>query len=223
MKKKAIIFGSTGLVGGCCLRQLLDDDRYGSIVSFARRNAGLSHPKLTEQVIDFDRPDSWKKLVTGDEIYTCLGTTIKKAGSKDNQYRVDYTYQYEALKIAAGNGVKRMGIVSAAGADPSSRIFYSRIKGELDRDIQELPFLEITIIRPSILMGERREKRPAESAGIVLGKIATRIIPPLKKYRPIHGEIVARALINGVNRAGGARVLIARLEDVFALADGNHH
>ena len=106
-KKTAIVIGATGLVGEQLVRQLLEDDRYGTVKVFHRRTTGISHPKLVETVIDFDSPEEWKHLITGDELYSALGTTLKAAGSKEAQYKVDYEYQFQVAKIARENDVPR--------------------------------------------------------------------------------------------------------------------
>ncbi len=195
MKQGALIVGATGLVGGHLLRLLLDDDRYEEVKIFVRRATGITHPKLLERIVDFEDRGPWKEFLSGDVLFSCLGTTIKKAGTKEKQYRVDYTYQYETAAAAADNGVATYVLISSSGADSHSRIFYTRMKGELDRDVKQLPFQTIRILKPSVLVGERREKRPGEAAAIVLGKIVATLIPPLRKYRPIPAEVVARAMI----------------------------
>ena len=134
------------------------------------------------------------KLV-GDELYSALGTTIKKAGSKEAQYKIDFTYQYEVAKAAAKNGVKKYLLVSSAGANYKSGNFYLRIKGSLDEKVQQLNFEKIRIFRPSILVGLRSEKRLGESIGIKIAGTITKIIPALKKYRPIKASQVAEAMI----------------------------
>lgn len=194
---KAILIGATGLVGSNVLQLLLDDNRYDAVLVFHRRPTGFSHPKLKEHIIDFDEPEKWKHLVTGDHLFSTLGTTIKKAGSKEAQYKIDYTYQYEVAKAAAVNGVAGYALVSSLGANADSSSFYTRIKGELDKAVQELEFENILIVRPSFLDGDRNEFRLGERIGVVLAKIACKI-PGLKKYHPIKAEIVAKAVIQGL-------------------------
>ena len=123
---KAIILGPTGLVGAKLLDLLLADKRFDKVLIFTRRHTGKTHPKLEEQVIDFDHTVSWAPLVSGDVLFSAFGTTLKKAGSKDAQYKIDYTYQYEFAKAAAANGVKTYVLVSAAYSSSKSKIFYSR-------------------------------------------------------------------------------------------------
>jgi len=219
MKKRALVLGATGLVGGHLVRLLLDDDRYERVTVFLRRSTRISNPKLTEHAVDFDSPNTWKEYLQGDELFSCLGTTIKKAGSKDAQYRIDYTYQYATAKTAADNGIATYVLVSSSGADPRSRIFYSRMKGELDRDVKELPFRTVAILKPSVLMGERAEKRSGESIGVFLGNILIPLIPPLRKYRPIPAKTVAQAMIRAANTPDAPAIAEYELEEIFTLAD----
>lgn len=203
------------MVGSEVLNLLLTDDRYSKVKVFHRRSTGISHPKLEEHVIDFDAMDDWKHLLTGDELYSALGTTIRKAGSQERQYTIDFTYQYETAKAAAENGIKKYSLVSSAGADFKSRVFYSRLKGELDEAVRELPFDVITILRPSILDGKRSEHRPGESIGMFFARIFTKL-PGLKKYRPIPGKTVAQAMINSLHKCTPG-YHIFELDEIFYL------
>jgi uncharacterized protein YbjT (DUF2867 family) len=215
MNKTAIIIGATGLVGSEVLKLLLSDDRYTKIKVFHRRSTGIKHPKLEEHIVEFDQIEEWKHTLTGDELYSALGTTIKKAGSQERQYTIDYTYQFETAKAAAENGVKNYSLVSSAGADHQSKVFYSRLKGELDTDVKDLPFEVITIMRPSILAGERSESRPGESIGKFFMKFLTKI-PGLKKYRPISGQTVAQGMINSLQKCPPG-YHIFELDEIFYL------
>lgn len=193
--KTAIVIGATGLVGNELTRLLLKDSRIGQVKIFVRRKTGLSHSKLEEHVVDFNLPDEWKKLVTGDVLYSALGTTLKAAGSKEAQYTVDHAYQFNTAKAAAVNGVQKYVLVSAGGASANSKIFYSRMKGELERDIRKLPFETIHIIRPGMLKGHRANTRTGEIiGGAVLGLVSR--LPSLKALQPIEGHEVAKAMIN---------------------------
>lgn len=218
--KTAIVIGATGLVGNQLVQLLLSDDRYHLVKIFHRRSIGISHPKLEEHVIDFDDPESWQNSVVGDELFSSLGTTLKTAGSQKAQYKVDYTYQYQVAEAAAKNGVKTYVLISSTGADPTSRIFYSRMKGELDRDVQKLSFERIRIIQPGILDGDRDESRLGETIGKAVMQVL-QYIPPLKKHRPIHGKTVAQAMINSANLVSDKGTRIFELEEVFSLADLN--
>ena len=194
MGKVANIIGSTGLVGHQLLTQILDHPEFEKVRIFVRRASGISHPKLEEQIIDFDFPESWKHLVKGDVLFSTLGTTIKTAKTKENQYRVDYTYQYEFAKVASENGVSAYLLVSSLGANPKSSVFYSRMKGELEDAVAKLPFRKLVIIRPSILDGDRQEKRAGEKVGLILSRFVTRFI--LKVYKPTPVDLLASKMIS---------------------------
>ena len=194
MGKVANIIGSTGLVGHQLLTQILDHPEFEKVRIFVRRASGISHPKLEEQLIDFDLPESWKHLVKGDVLFSTLGTTIKTAKTKENQYRVDFTYQYEFAKVASENGVSAYLLVSSLGANPKSSVFYSRMKGELEDAVAKLPFRKLVIIRPSILDGDRQEKRAGEKVGLILSRFVTRFI--LKVYKPTPVNLLASKMIS---------------------------
>lgn len=193
MNRTANIIGASGLVGQQLLAKLLDHPRYIKVRSFVRRPSGMVHPKLEEIIIDFDQPDSWRMLVQGNALFSSLGTTIKTAGSQENQYRVDYTYQYEFAKAAAQNGVGAYLLVSSMGANSRSSIFYSRMKGELEQAVAKLPFQKTVIFRPSILEGQRLENRPGEKIGLAISHFLTRFV--MKKYRPMPVDLLADKMI----------------------------
>ncbi|MEI6945817.1 NAD(P)H-binding protein [Paraflavisolibacter sp. H34] len=190
----AIVIGATGLVGSQVVTALLGDERIERVKIFVRRPSGRRHAKLEEFIIDFDAPRNWEHLVTGSVLFSALGTTLRKAGSKGAQFRIDYTYQYLFARAAARNGVPSYVLVSSAGASPDSRLFYSRMKGELDRDIQKLSFQKISILRPGLLTGQREETRLGEKIGAAVLNLLHRI-PGLHRLKPIKGAIVAKAMI----------------------------
>lgn len=193
MSKIANVIGATGLVGEQLVLQLLGHPEFEKVVVFGRRKSGLNHSKLVEELIDFDRPESWAALVKGDVLFSTLGTTIKTAKTKENQFRVDFTYQYEFAKAASQNGVTTYVLVSSLGADSKSSVFYSRMKGELDEAVSRLPFQKTIIVRPSILDGNRKEKRPAEKVSLAIMGALSKVI--LKKYRPTPVDLLASQMI----------------------------
>lgn len=214
---KAIIIGATGLVGKELVQLLLMDEKFTEVTVFGRRSLGLNHAKLKEHIINFDNPDEWKHLVTGDVFFSTLGTTIKQAGSEEAQYKVDHTYQFEFAKAAAENRIPNYVLISAAGADPKSRFFYSRMKGELEQDIKKLDFSSIHIIQPGLLHGERNENRFGETFAYYALKTVN-AVGLFKKYRPIHGKTVAQAMINAaLSSKKGAHTYT--LKDVFDLSE----
>ncbi|MCB0533427.1 MAG: NAD(P)H-binding protein [Lewinellaceae bacterium] len=194
--KTALLLGATGLVGSQILRQLLADARYETVLALTRRPFDVEHPKLKQVIINFDHPDPAQ--IRGDELFCALGTTLRKAGSKEAQYRIDCTYPYEIGKIARENGVGKYLLVSSLGADAQSANFYLRTKGELEEKLAALEFPVFVSARPSILLGKRPEFRLGEKIGIVLAQAFAFLIP--KKYRGIADQQVARALLALANQ-----------------------
>jgi uncharacterized protein YbjT (DUF2867 family) len=217
--KTAIVIGATGLIGGLLVKKLIDDSRYQIVKVFSRRSTGINNPKLEEHLIDFDEIDQWKNQIYGDELFSALGTTIRKAKSTTIQYKVDVTYQYEFAKTAAGNGVKGYSLVSSSGSNAKSKLFYLRIKGELDEKVKGLSFEKIRIFRPSLLLGDRPEKRFGEKAAERILKIVVPIFPFLKNQRPIEGEKVANAMIGSANQDDKERIRIYELDKIFKLVE----
>jgi uncharacterized protein YbjT (DUF2867 family) len=213
----ALVIGATGLVGSQLLSQLLDDERFDKVIVFGRRNVGRSHPKLEAHVIDFDAPDAWSSLVSGDVAFSSLGTTLQQAGSQAAQKKVDYDYQLAFAKAAAKHAVPTYVLVSSASADPQSRVFYSRIKGELDREVQRLGIARVRIMRPSLLGGDRLHARAGERIGsVILG--AANVLGIARKYREIPGAVVAKAMINAaLDPDQGLRIFT--LDEVFGEAE----
>ena len=198
MEKTALLLGATGLVGSHLLQQLLENPYYSQVVALVRRPLAMQHPKLHQEILDFDKPDAAK--IKGDDVFCALGTTLAKAGSKEAQYRIDCTYPYEIGKIARENGSRQYLLVSSLGADAQSPNFYLKTKGDLEEKIRNLDFEHFVSARPSILLGDRKEVRIAERIGIVLARVFAPLIP--RRYRGIEAEKVARALIFKANDGG---------------------
>ena len=217
--KTALVIGATGLVGRELVQQLLQDNRFDKVVPFVRRTTGVSQAKLQEHRINFDAMESWQHLVTGDVLFSALGTTIRQAGSQSAQYKIDYTYQYNVAKAAALNGVSTYVLVSSAGANADSRIFYSRMKGELEEAVKMLSIPFIHIIQPGLLTGDRKEFRLGEKLATPLLSAIT-LLPGIRKYRPIHARIVAKAMINAAFEQSQP-ITTHTLEGVFSLAEGS--
>jgi uncharacterized protein YbjT (DUF2867 family) len=194
--KTALLAGATGLVGGFCLRKLLENPRYGKVVVLGRRLPDVQHPRLEAHKVDFDKLEEQKDLLKADDIYCCLGTTISKADSREAFSKVDYAYPLHIARIAAENGASRFLLVSAMGADSRSYFFYNRVKGQVEEAVKTLPFRFTGIFRPSLLLGPRREKRFGEKMAIILAQpLAFLFSGPLRKYRPVQAEAVAAAMV----------------------------
>lgn len=213
--RTALVIGSTGMVGRELVTQLCESSEFEQVISFVRRSSGFSHPKLQEHVVDFDRPESWKELLKGDVLFSCMGTTLAAAGSKASQYKVDFTYQYETARMAAGNNVPVYVLVSSTGANANSALFYPKIKGQLDEAALKLGFKSVQILRPGQLYGERQQKRSAELFAVKM-MFAMNSLGIFKKYRPIHASEVAKAMISAAKRTGSN---IFTLDELFKLPD----
>lgn len=194
MNKTALIAGSTGLIGSQLLRLLLDSDRYSHVVALTRQDLPLQHPKLTQLKIDFSKLGESLDAFAADDIYCCLGTTIAKAGTKENFYQVDFYYPLLLAKSGKQRGARQYMLVSALGADKNSSIYYSRVKGEIEEAIANEHFDSLHIFRPSLLLGPRSEQRSGEDAAKIVYKIFGFLIP--KKYKAIDSAKVARAMLH---------------------------
>lgn len=215
MKLTSNIVGATGLVGIQLVRQLLKDERFDKVRIFVRRDAGINHPKLEQQIVDFREILTWEKVLTGDVLFSALGTTLKQAGGKKNQYEVDFQFNLDFAKKAKENGIENYILVSSVGANSKSKIFYARIKGELDEAVEKIGFKNLAILRPSSLSGERNQRRIAEEITVPVARFITKFI--LKKYRPIEGKTVAKAMINAVLKPDSKKTIWEGGE-VFELA-----
>lgn len=214
-QRTALIVGATGLVGSHLLRHVLDDKRFDKVVVFGRRPTGVSHARLSEHVVDFDEPETWSGLVRGDVLFSALGTTIRAAGSKAAQWRVDHTYQLETARTALANGVACCVLVSSVGASTRSRAFYTRMKGQLEQDVASLGFARLHVLRPGILTGPRSERRPGEEIGVRLIRVLN-AAGMFRAYRPIHADTVSRAMIVAAFRPDLLRIY--EPAEVFDLA-----
>lgn len=190
---KALVIGATGATGQDLVDQLLADATFEEVHIFVRRELALRHEKLHTHIIDFDRPQHWHRLVTGDVLFSCLGTTIKEAGSKKAQWKVDYDYQYQFAEAARENGVPTYVLVSSTGASSTSRVFYSRMKGELEVAVKKLGFPSLSIVQPPIL-DRKNSDRAGEKAGLkaitALNKVGL-----FKSQRPLPTEELAQVMI----------------------------
>lgn len=198
--KTALVLGGTGLIGKHLLTLLLNDERYSQVSSLTRRTAGIEHTNLTEQLIDLDEMSQYEHSFSVDDVFCCLGTTMKKAGDRDTFEKVDRHYVFAAAKLAKSAGAKRFLFVSAAAGETNSPSFHLRIKGLLEEDVASLHLPFYRAVRPSLLLGDREEYRLGESMGAAVFKpLSGLLLGSLKKYRPICGSEVAQALMNLAN------------------------
>ncbi|HXH17701.1 MAG TPA: oxidoreductase [Chitinophagales bacterium] len=218
-KRSALLAGASGLIGGHCLNFLLNEAAYDSVSLVVRKEMPLIHPKLRQHSINFDRLIDYSSILKGDDVFCCLGTTIKKAGSQSNFKKVDLEYPVEIARLALANGAKQLLIVTALGANKSSLIFYNRVKGEVEDAVKKLSYNAIHIFRPSLLLGERKEYRAGEKIGTALYRIASPLfIGPLKKYKAIEGKAVAAAMVDCAKR-NGRGVFIYESEEIQRIYD----
>jgi len=209
---KAILIGVTGATGNELLHLLLADNAISEVVALVRRPLPVQHSRLRTEVINFDEPQTWKHLIAGDVAFSCLGTTLKTAGSKEAQYKVDYTYQYSFASAARENAIPKFLLVSASSASPKSVIFYSRMKGELEVSVRALDFESLTIFRPGLLsmpQTDRKGEKISESILTFFNRAGL-----LKKLAPLPVNKLARLLLvyakqnkTGVEIIGPARIL----------------
>lgn len=214
---RALIIGATGLSGSALVQLLLGDSNYTEIHLLVRKVSGLSHPKLTEHQVDFRNEEQLRALLTGDVLFSAMGTTRKQAKSKEAQYEVDFTFQYRCAKLAAENGVPFYALVSSVGADAKSALFYPRIKGELEEAIRKLPFMRIRILRPGPITGQRKDNRVMEKISVSFIRFFNRI-GLLRSYTPATGDDIACALRNSVEYQPEKREVIYTLYEVHELA-----
>lgn len=192
--KKALVIGGTGLVGNQLINLLLADGGY-TVTVLVRKPMPINHKRLTQVVFDFEKPD--KTMVQADEVFCCLGTTIKVAGSKPAFYKVDFEYVLSIAQIAHSNGASKFALVSSMGANEDSAVFYSKTKGAIEAAVTRVGFKSLFILRPSVLLGDRKEFRLGEKIGKVIMSAISFAIP--KKYRPIEARQVAKAMIACMN------------------------
>ncbi len=182
MTRTALLLGATGLVGQHCLQQLLDSDEYEKVTVLSRRAGDLEHAKLNWQVVDLDRMEGLQDHFQVDDVFCCLGSTMKKAGSRQAFRHVDHDLVVLAGQMARRAGVQRFLVVSAINANSRSPFFYSRVKGQMERALKDLELPLLVLVQPSLLRGQRDDKRPAED----WGNLINRIIEPLTRWTDAH-------------------------------------
>lgn len=204
MKKTALLAGATGLVGSALLPLLLASERYAKVIVVGRRPVPTQHPKLVQVVTDLDQLEHERLRLIADDVYCCLGTTIRQAGSQEAFYKVDFLYVVKLAALTAANFAAQFLVVSSLGADVESRFYYSRVKGEMEEAISQTPFRAIHIFRPSLLLGERAAPRLGERFGAaVLALVRPLLRGGWRKYRPVAAAAVAQAMLRAAQDDGG--------------------
>jgi uncharacterized protein YbjT (DUF2867 family) len=195
--KRAIVFGSSGFVGSHLLRELLNSSDYGQVTAVARKSLNITHPRLRTVIGDYNSLAGVKSEIAADEVFIALGTTKTNSPKKAEYYQVDHEYPVLAARIAKERGAKSVFLVTAVGANPNSKIFYVRTKGETERDVIALNFEHTHIFRPSMIMGTRKEKRSLPEEALMRFWSALNPLLTWKgdKYKGITGEDIATALI----------------------------
>lgn len=217
-QRTAILLGASGLVGGFCLRALVDEPRYARVMVFGRRQlAGFTHAKVSQRIADLAG-------VTADDfrgaqdVFIAFGTTIRKAGSQAEFRRIDLELPLHLASEAVKAGAGQLVIVSSVGADPGSRNFYLRTKGALEQQLTKLPFKAIHILRPSLLIGKRAEFRLAEALAMGIAPVLNIVMPgPLRRYRSIRAELVGKAMVAAAT-SGKAGTYIYEYGEILNLA-----
>lgn len=222
---KVMVLGATGLTGSLVLKKLLARAEVTSVVAPVRRPLALEHPKLAQHVVNFDEMEAHAGIFNVDALICCIGTTISKAGSREAFRRVDYGYALAAARLARMAGTRALILMSAIGASASSPVFYSRVKGELEEAIRALQFPYVSVYHPSLLLGDRHEKRTAESLGIAVMPLANHaLIGPLKKYRAIDASAVATAMVHEIaalaeSTPSGPAIKVLEYDDIIDMAE----
>ena len=198
--KIALLFGASGLVGSHLLNQLISNNNYSKIKLFVRSAIDLNDPKIEIFQTDFNNLENHREDIKGDDCFFCIGTTKKNSPDKNEYKRVELEVPKQIAQIAKSNFVNSFVFVSSGYADPKSSGDYLKFKGEVEEELKKLNFPKLGVMRPSFLLGDRKEKRVGEKIGIFIFKlISPLLLGPLKKMKPIHSEIVARSMIKVAN------------------------
>ena len=194
--KTALLFGSSGLVGGHLLNQLIKDTNYSKIKLFVRTDPEISDPKVEIIKTDFNDLENHKEDIKGDDCFFCIGTTKQNSPDKSEYRRIELDVPKQIAQIAKSNSVNSFVFISSGYADPKSSGDYLKFKGEVEEELKRLNFPKLGIMRPSFLLGDRKEKRVGEKIGIFVFKLLSPLfLGPLKKMKPIHSETVAKGMI----------------------------
>lgn len=215
--KKAIVYGSSGLVGSYILETLLNNTNYEQVIVVVRKELNIQHPKLKTIIGDFNSLPEVVKSIAIDEVFIALGTTQKKTPDKKLYYQIDHDYPVLAAKLAKENGAKSVFLVSAVGANPDSSVFYVKMKGETERDIINLNLDHTYIFRPSMILGDRKESRPLEKVFIGIFKFLNPLfLGGASKYKGIEASDIAKSMVNSASQLND-KVKILQWEEMTAL------
>jgi uncharacterized protein YbjT (DUF2867 family) len=219
-KKSALIVGATGLVGNELMNLLPNHPGYETVRVFTRKRMSVDHPKLDQIIVDFDSLDQYKGYLNVDDVFCCLGTTIKKAGSQEAFKKVDFEYPLVLAQLARERGVGKFLIITAMGADRNSKVFYNRVKGELEEELKGAGFSALHIFRPSLLLGDRNEFRLGEKIAIILSPLLSFLmVGSLSPFKPIKAMDVANAMyLSGLNQKTGE--FIHRSDQIQSISNG---
>ncbi|MFD0679187.1 MULTISPECIES: oxidoreductase [unclassified Paenibacillus] len=203
MGHTAVIAGATGLIGGELVRGLLEDPFFDQVIALVRKETSLAHEKLIQVVTDYEAlEDAVKQYLSDAYVFCCLGTTIKKAGSKEQFRKVDYEYPMLLGRLALQYGAAEYLIVTSMGASAGSAFFYNQIKGEVEEGLSKLQLPSLQIFRPSLLLGDRQEVRLGERFGAAVSRVVTPImVGALRQYRPIQAQTVAKAMLKSSKKS----------------------
>ncbi|WP_100407509.1 oxidoreductase [Bacillus solitudinis] len=219
-EKMALIVGATGLVGKELITILLNQKEYKKVTALVRKPLGFTHPKLEEKIIDFDQLDEFVIPFRVDDVFSCLGTTIKKAKSQETMYKIDVTYSLAIAKLTKKVGAKQFLFISSPYANSKSSVFYTRMKGKLEEEVRKIDFDSISIFRPSLLLGKRQEFRLGEKmAEGVFSALSFLFIGPVKKFKGIQGKTVANAMFKAAQMNQGG-VTIYSSDQIEELGKG---
>lgn len=193
MQKTAIILGATGLTGGHLLNLILEDKTFHKVVVFTRRETGVEHPKLEEHIIDLLQLDRYKEQFQGDVVFCCIGTTKAKTPNRKTYKAIDYGIPVTAAELAKQNNINTYLVISAMGASETSKVFYNKLKGEMERAVLAQKIAHTYLLQPSLIVGERSEKRGGEKFAEVIMRTFSFLIP--EKYKVIQGKTIAKAMV----------------------------
>jgi uncharacterized protein YbjT (DUF2867 family) len=221
-KKTALIAGASGLVGSALVQWLLKDEYYSEIKLLVRKKLPFKDKRIVQKEVDFAQLENYSEHLKADDVYCTLGTTIKKAGSQAAFKKVDYEYPLQLGKIAKQNNAQKFLIVTALGSDAKSPIFYNKVKGEVERDLKSLKFPELYILQPSLLVGNRQEKRAGEKAAILAFSVLNNLMfGPMKKYRSVDVSVVAFTMFHAAKQFND-KFRVIQSDEIQNIYNQNH-